>query len=388
MHRSASIVLLMMGVAAFAGGVSALDTNICGVNWYYCPRDPGCKTYTMSVHNIIAHANNHTDPIKMEDLRPGDSVTIVITGKTTMKEVPVAGSYRIYGLDGKNVATGILTGGVLVLHPGTPNGFTMTVTFTLDSDNFDETKTWTEWTLDVFQQKSGSDEGMCVEFADVEYLHYEQNKPDPPFVDYCVDNGDGTFTAKTVAVPSKEIAAPACAAAPCALKWNWCPRDPGCKTYTMVVDNVEVDVTDQTQQIRSGDLAHVVVTGTTTLKTVPTAGSYRIYSLAGVNVAAGALSNALTVSNGKFVLTVDFDLSSNCFDETKGFFEFGIDVFQKGSGSDEGMCIEVSNPAYVAYEENNPDPPFVTDCEMTHFPFLPVAGGVKEVEHDVVCKFV
>merc|ERR1712196_71450 len=166
-----------------------------------------------------------------------------------------------------------------------------------------------------FQKGSGSDEGMCVEFADIEYLHYEQNKPDPPFVDYCIDDGDGHFTSKTVPVPTTEIASPACGAAPCALKWNWCPRDPGCRTYTMNVHNVEVDVTDKgaPPSIRSGDGTKVVVTGTTMLTSVPTAGSYRIYSLAGVNVAAGALSDALTVSNGNFVLTIDFDLSSNCF---------------------------------------------------------------------------
>jgi len=26
------------------------------------------------------------------------------------------------------------------------------------------------------------------------------------------------------------------------LLWNWCPRDPGCKTYTMDVASVETDI--------------------------------------------------------------------------------------------------------------------------------------------------
>ena len=31
-------------------------TNICNLRWNYCPRDPGCITYTMSVlHYIASH---------------------------------------------------------------------------------------------------------------------------------------------------------------------------------------------------------------------------------------------------------------------------------------------------------------------------------------------
>lgn len=28
------------------------STNICNLDWNYCPRDPGCITYTMSVHTV------------------------------------------------------------------------------------------------------------------------------------------------------------------------------------------------------------------------------------------------------------------------------------------------------------------------------------------------
>jgi hypothetical protein len=68
---------------------------------------------------------------------------------------------------------------------------------------------------------------------------------------------------------------------------------------------------------------------------------------------------------------------------------FGIDVFQAKSGSDEGMCIEITNPTYNAYEFATPSPPFVTDCDMAKgMPFPGVKGGVAEVSHDVTCKFV
>merc|ERR1719473_2165917 len=153
-----------LALAAFAGLAAAplaaahadfapIDTNVCGVNWYYCPRDPGCKTYTMSVH----------------------AITVQASGVTTIEKVPTAGSYRIYGLDGKNVATGILTDTLnITFNSATLQyDFVLTISFVLDADNFDNAKKWTEWTLDVFQEKSGSDEGMCVEFADNEYVKYE-----------------------------------------------------------------------------------------------------------------------------------------------------------------------------------------------------------------------
>jgi hypothetical protein len=271
----------------------------------------------------------------------------------------------------------------------------MTVPFKLDSDNFDSATKWTEWTLDVFQEKSGSDEGMCVEFADNEYVKYEIAKPDPPFVDYCIDNGDGTFKNQTIAI-SEELKTlhttdtkPECKApqSKCDLKWDWCPRDPGCKTYTMDVASVETDIKGATE-VKAGDAFTVIVRGTTSMLSVPVAGSYRIYALTGGNVATGVLTDVLAIDKGTFVMTIPFIAASPCFDTSKNWFEFGIDVFQAKSGSDEGMCIEISNPTYNAYETATLSPPFVTDCDMTKFPFLPVSGGVKEVTHDVTCKFI
>ena len=52
-------------------------------------------------------------------------------------------------------------------------------------------------------------------------------------------------------------------------------------------------------------------------------------------------------------MTIPFTASEACFDTSKDWFEFGIDVFQKKSGSDEGMCIEITNPTYNSYEQNH-----------------------------------
>ena len=67
-------------------------------------------------------------------------------------------------------------------------------------------------------------------------------------------------------------------------------------------------------------------------------------------------------------MTVPFTASS-CFDTSKDWFEFGIDVFQKKSGTDEGMCIEITSPVQLVEQNNSPPPGFVTDCDMTKFPF-------------------
>merc|ERR1719421_341306 len=400
--KSAAAVALaaLAGVAAPASAhldFAPVETNICGVNWYYCPRDPGCKTYTMSVHNMNVHTNSYAH-VEMDALKAGDQITVQASGVTTIEKVPTAGSYRIYGLDGKNVATGILSDTMNITYNSATlqYDFVLTVPFVLDKDNFDGAQKWTEWTLDVFQEKSGSDEGMCVEFADAEYVKYEENKPDPPFVDLCVDNGDGTFKEQTIKIAETvkpqtlhEIAAPACTASPCDLKWNWCPRDPGCKTYTMDVASVETDVSGA-KTLKAGDGFTVIVRGTTSMTTVPIAGSYRIYGLNGGNVATGILTDVLKIDRGTFVMTIPFTASEDCFDTSKDWFEFGIDVFQKKSGSDEGMCIEITNPTYNSYEQNNSPPPgFVTDCDMTKFPFRDTRpNGTPEVTHDVTCKFV
>jgi hypothetical protein len=56
--KSAFLATLATVVTA-TNNHTAIDTNVCGVNWYYCPRDPGCKTYTMSVHDMEVHANDY-----------------------------------------------------------------------------------------------------------------------------------------------------------------------------------------------------------------------------------------------------------------------------------------------------------------------------------------
>jgi hypothetical protein len=185
----------------------------------------------MSAHDVVVHANNYgTDPVLMDTLKIGNSMTIQVSGVTTIEKVPVAGSYRIYGVNGKNVATGILTDTLVINYNKATlqYDFVMTVTFVLDANNFDVAMKWTEWTLDVFQEKSGSDEGMCVEFSSIEYVNYLQTKQDPPFVDLCVDRGDGTFENQTIAITTAldtlHVTSPPGCVEKCNLKWNWCPR--------------------------------------------------------------------------------------------------------------------------------------------------------------------
>lgn len=366
-----------------AYGEGSMVTNVCNLDWNYCPRDPGCKTYTMSVHSVVFHANGKTAPIKAEDLKVGDSITMVVTGLTTITKMPDQGSYKIYGLSGHNIAAGALSD---VFTLNAPN-FGITVTFTLTADAFGQDE-WFEVGLDVFQEASGSDEGFCINVEDIEFLAYEKSKPDPPFEMLCKDNGDGTFTPDIVPLKGHPLPAPNCNGPACDLKWYYCPRDPGCITYTMTVNSVVVDVAD-TSGIKVGDHILMHVNGTTSLRSVPTAGSYRIYGLDGKNVATGVLTNVMSLSDCNsegchFGLNIGFVLPPGCF-TSQGWFEYGLDVFQKKSGSDEGMCIEVVNPTYLHYEETTPQPPpgFVMLCEpgaYGHFTSKTIPEPVENVD--------
>ena len=96
---------------------------------FYCPRDPGCITYDMSVHDVKVHAAGYSGSVKAEDLQPGHNITIMITGETTMTEVTAAMTYRVYALSGKNMAFGLLQDALTL--SGT--AFTLEATFELTS---------------------------------------------------------------------------------------------------------------------------------------------------------------------------------------------------------------------------------------------------------------
>jgi hypothetical protein len=316
------------------------------------------------VHDVKVRDTSVAMAIDAEALTAGAALAVEVTGATTLTTVPIAGSYRIYGLTGGNVATGVLTD-VLTLYPS--NGtFVMEITFDAAAANFLPTHVgFFEFGIDVFQEKSGTNEAMCIEVESVEYAAYEELKPSPPFVIYCVDQGDGHFTPSVPAPPAGSrihphaIASPSCnTSTPCDLDWFYCPRDPGCATYTMSVSDVIVDVRDKTTY-KTGDAVTLTVNGTTTLTSCPVAGSYRIYSLAGKNQQAGVLCDVLTIlPGGAFILSIPITLVDDDFTQPPdSWFDFGLDVFQQGSGSDEAMCIQVSNPAYADAMKAKPAPP-------------------------------
>jgi hypothetical protein len=357
------------------------------MDWYYCPRDPGCITYKMSVKEVFVRANDYSGAINAEKLVSGNTINIEVKGVTVLTSIPTSGSFRIYDLAGKNMYAGVLSD-VMSL---SGKDFVLNITFQLDPGAFAPVN-WLEWGLDVFQDKSGTNEAMCIEFADTEYLVHEENTVSPPFVDYCVDNGDGTFRNQTIAIKGNPIPAPVCHGT-CDLDWYYCPRDPGCTTYTMSVESVEVDVKDKVA-IRVDDVAKLIVHGTTSLTSVPVAGSYRIYQLSGGNAAEGVLSDVMTISNCgalgcDFVIVVPtIVLSPGMFNTKNRWFEFGLDVFQKQSGSDEGMCIEVANSQYVHYQMSNPSPPFEMLCKDEGWGHFQSQILKPDPVHNVTCNLL
>jgi len=369
-----------------ARGLAVTDTNICDLEYSYCPRDPGCKTYTMSVHSVTVHDDNSTAAIKVKDIAFGSELSVTVAGNTTLTSTPNSGSYRVYSLQGKNVGAGPLSDVLTVSSDGT---FELSFSFVATADVFDATKSQFEFGIDVFQSKSGSDEGMCVQVANTAYMKALAAKSSPAFDFLCKDDGDGHFEplATAVPMPVEVIPAPACAPTPskCALDWYYCPRDPGCVTYTMSVDHVEFDTQDKAGY-KAGDNVTLHLNGTTSLKSIPVAGSYRIYSLAGKNAGGGVLADDFKMTGvDTFEGTVPITLTTDMF--VGEFFELGLDVFQAKSGSDEGMCIEIANPAYVASEQAKQQPAFNADCIDKgggHFASK-LPDGVPETVNTVQC---
>jgi hypothetical protein len=394
---------------------STVESNICGLKWNYCPRDPGCATYTMSVDSVHTRDESR-GPVKIENVKVGDSITVEMVGKTTLKEVPTAGSYRVYALKGGNVDAGVLADALTV----SGGSFVFKATFKVSEALFQSAQQTNmfEFGVDVFQSSSGSNEGVCVEVASKDYVAAEVARVDPKFELMCDDNGDGTFTklatpkpvvstltgademcmppvdckvskwgewskctkkcgggstsrSRTIVTPPARGGAgcPAltetqkCNAQECAhsdMEWYYCPRDPGCKTYTMSVDQVEMS---EPGTVKAGDKVTVVARGKTSirLKTIGASASYRVYALSGRNMATGVLAEHLKLDGaGNFQLTVPITVTEDAV--VGGNVEFGIDVFQKGSGSDEGMCIEIASKSYVKEQQAKPSPPFNMYC--------------------------
>ena len=185
------------------------------------------------------------------------------------------------------------------------------------------------------------------------------------------------------------IPAPSCQAPECSLHWYYCPRDPGCTTYTMSVETVEVDVADP-KGLYPGDQVTLTINGTTSLREITQYGSYRIYDLAGKNVAAGVLGDVVSLFNCgaqgcHFGVNLQFTITEGSFNA--GWMEFGFDSFQKKSGTDEAFCIEIANDAYVKYEQTTPQPPpgFVTLCKDNGWGKF-TSDTLPEVVKDVTCK--
>lgn len=58
----------------------------------------------------------------------------------------------------------------------------------------------------------------------------------------------------------------------------------------------------------------ILLTGITTMTTIPDAANYKIYSLSGVDLGGGALAPVMTLTPPSFVMTVDFTLLEAAID--------------------------------------------------------------------------
>lgn len=122
-----------------------LPPSNCTLDWYYCPRDPGCATYRLSVTSV------EVDVKDKSALAVGDAVRVLMKGRTDLQSVPVGGSYRIYALAGGNAYAGVLTE-VLTVYPKQKT-FALDIPFKLTSAFFSgkgPPGQWFQFGVDIF----------------------------------------------------------------------------------------------------------------------------------------------------------------------------------------------------------------------------------------------
>jgi len=186
--------------------VAASPSESCkGWDWFYCPKDPGCATYTMSAHEVSVS----TAPARLNTVMVGHWVNLYVIGTTTIQNVSEVASYKVYGIDGKNSAAGLLAGRHGLWTDGPkglgaslelnfekkPGQFRLQVPIIVSDNNFEETaakEQYVNFGIDIFLQGKYVQEAMCVQIANSAYAKFESSKEG--FVTNCKDNGDGTFT--------------------------------------------------------------------------------------------------------------------------------------------------------------------------------------------------
>lgn len=146
LHQS---LLLLTFIPLAAALFAAPSTNVCGLEYNYCSKDPGCATYTMSVHDLFVQDLNSSKPVNISDVSLGSHLKLTVTGKTTITTVTKDGSYRIYALQGGNLAGGVLADVLTIDGKG---GFAVSVEFTVAAELFNaKDKSKFEFGLDIFQ---------------------------------------------------------------------------------------------------------------------------------------------------------------------------------------------------------------------------------------------
>jgi hypothetical protein len=142
----------------------------------------------------------------------GNWINLYVIGYTTITNVAEeVANYKVYGIDGKVVATGPVQarhgnwndrgkGASMELNYEKKKGlFRLEIPLILHSDSFEKSSTGAQFVnfgIDVFLTGKYVEEGMCVQLANGAYSKEESAKAD--FQMNCKDNGDGTFTKGTI----------------------------------------------------------------------------------------------------------------------------------------------------------------------------------------------
>lgn len=184
-------------------GTARLPALKC-MRWFWCPRDPACTSNSMKVDHVettIKSAQGSSTDGGMNSttegtIKAGDTLNVLVRGTTTMTVIPPSGTWHLYALNklhSGNLATGLLSAGVLQLGQGT---FTMSISFIVPTTCFILDKDWFEFGLTVYQEKSEGDEAMCIQVSNPQYAEHEVSEAAPPFTTDCDMSTDLPFKSK------------------------------------------------------------------------------------------------------------------------------------------------------------------------------------------------
>lgn len=115
------------------------------------------------------------------------------------------------------------------------------------------------------------------------------------------------------------------------------------------------------KKLANGDKVTAIIKGKTKLTKILPGASYKVYDQAGRNMAAGVLSNVISLNTPDFTIKLDLTLDDHTV--IGDMIDWSFDIFNGQSGSLEGFCVQVANDAYTDALRKKKNPKFEIYCK-------------------------